>query len=528
MKNFFLKRIAITLALLLFGLGLFAQQPDISINMIASTQIPYSYDEVIKLPNGDLKFLRFSRNEGELTVSEFSYLSQPGIFTEITELGTISGFTGLPWPGITLERFGKLYTIHRYPLYEATQGFVITSFDADGMNFRVIDELDLGTDIFYHADLDFALDIIAEGTLAIALPNKLICYNLSDGSQSTILEGDSYPSGAQVIAVPNGHFLFAYFTYNTNITLTFIVFDTTGNQVCTVPVTDRRFDGYGVIDQSWSKDFSLVDDRFYLTMPGILYNEIILEGHFPTPDSLHFYLYPDSPHVLPGAPTSQFVKFADDMMFRAYWNYGMFDEYMSIQVINGHYADNPQVILQKDYTHAKTHVSDIGNRLLAVTTRGLNVIVIDVFCPLDFPTMHHFYFGSPLDYDIRYVYSKVLSHGDKMLFVSGQHLFVFDVDYSNPNADEVQAPAANAFTVYPNPVNAQDVICIKHSLQQQVELDVFNIRGQKVKTLSFDSNSSIQWDLCNYKGEKLPTGIYLAKAKNMKNIKPFKLVITRK
>jgi flagellar hook assembly protein FlgD len=94
-----------------------------------------------------------------------------------------------------------------------------------------------------------------------------------------------------------------------------------------------------------------------------------------------------------------------------------------------------------------------------------------------------------------------------------------------PNDDEVAAPAVNAFTVYPNPVYLNHMISIKHSLQEQVKLDIFNIRGQKVKALSFDADNSIKWDLRNDKGEKLPAGVYLAKACNRQDLKPFKFVI---
>lgn len=49
-----------------------------------------------------------------------------------------------------------------------------------------------------------------------------------------------------------------------------------------------------------------------------------------------------------------------------------------------------------------------------------------------------------------------------------------------------------------------------------MELDIYNIRGQRVDTVKLDSEGTVQWDLHNYSGETLNSGVYFAKVRNHK------------
>ena len=527
MKKPVLTRAAITLALLVLGLGLFAQEPVISVIMTDSVPIPHSYNDAIPLPNGDLRFLRFTLDEGSITVSDFFYRAQSGMFSDIVELAVITGLDGVPQRSITADRFGKLYAVYQYPWFGTPTGMVAFAFEGSQMEYRVINELNLepGFDAQHH------VDVVGENTLAIALANHMICYNLDSGNQWTILEGDSYPSTAgfkKTYAIPDGHFLLTYFSGFAGLTHTFVVFDSTGTQVATTSLTDSRFNIFTCFDPSWSKGYSMINDRFYLTMPGYNYDELILECHLPTADSLHIYIHPDeSDFSVDSRPSYQFAEFGDGYTFRAYWAINeWYEDYSAIEITDAIFEDNHQVISQYEFSSNKSHLNDVGNNLLAITARQMNQIDINIYCPLDFPSVHSFSFDSLYDPELRYEYSKVFSRTGRLTFVSKQNIFGFNVHYYVPNDDEVATPVLNAFTAYPNPVNARDMLCIKHSLPRPVELAIFNIRGQKVKTLSFDTDNSIKWDLRNDKGEKLPAGVYLAKAKDRKDLKPFKFMIT--
>lgn len=528
MKKPVLKRVAITLALLMLGLGLFAQEPVISAILTDSVPIPHCYNDAIRLPNGDLRFLCFTLDEGSITVSDFTYYAQSGMFSDVVELAVITGLDGFPQRSITADRFGKLYAVYQYPRYGTPTGMVAFSFESNQMEYRVINELNLeaGFDAQHH------VDIVAENILAIALANHMICYNLNSGNQWTILEGDSYPSTAgfkKTYAIPDGHFLLTYFSGFAGLTHTFIVFDSTGTQVATTAVTDPRFNVFTCFDPSWSKDYSMTNDRFYLTMPGYSYNELILECHLPNPDSLHIYIHPDEvDYSVESRPSYQFAEFGDGCKFRAYWTINeWYEDFSAIEITDGTFEDNCQVIQQYEFSSSKAHLNEVGNNLLAITARQMEQIDIKIYCPLDFPNVHSFSFDSPYDAELRYEYSKVFSSPNRIVFVSKQHIFGFNVHYYVPNDDEVATPPANAFTAYPNPVNAKELLQIKHTLQRPVLLDVYNIRGQKVKTLRFGSDNSIQWNLRNDQGEKLPAGLYLAKARDREDVKPFKFVITQ-
>lgn len=91
----------------------------------------------------------------------------------------------------------------------------------------------------------------------------------------------------------------------------------------------------------------------------------------PTPDSLHIYLRPDhATESLPMGPSYSFAGFADDMIFRAYWRYGDWEELSGYEVADGLYADNPNVVIQTDSGPNMTHINEIGNNLVAVSTQA--------------------------------------------------------------------------------------------------------------------------------------------------------------
>lgn len=55
-------------------------------------------------------------------------------------------------------------------------------------------------------------------------------------------------------------------------------------------------------------------------------------------------------------------------------------------------------------------------------------------------------------------------------------------------------------------------------------LDIYNIRGQRLDTVTLKSEGTAQWDLRNYEGAVLSAGVYIAKPCNYKGIKPFRFI----
>lgn len=69
------------------------------------------------------------------------------------------------------------------------------------------------------------------------------------------------------------------------------------------------------------------------------------------------------------------------------------------------------------------------------------------------------------------------------------------------------------FNNYPNPFNPETVITFQLQQESRVSLEIFNVRGQKVKTLINDNIMpglhQVVWDGTDQTGEKVSSGIYL-------------------
>lgn len=79
---------------------------------------------------------------------------------------------------------------------------------------------------------------------------------------------------------------------------------------------------------------------------------------------------------------------------------------------------------------------------------------------------------------------------------------------------------------YPNPFNPMTTITYQLSKQSKVEITIFNLLGQKIKTLINNvmpaGEHSVNWDATNQRGVKLPSGLYFYQMRIQGNI------ITRK
>lgn len=84
---------------------------------------------------------------------------------------------------------------------------------------------------------------------------------------------------------------------------------------------------------------------------------------------------------------------------------------------------------------------------------------------------------------------------------------------------------------YPNPFNPTTTIAYRIGKRQLVELTIFNIMGQKIRTLVSDFKNagqySIQWDGRNDKGAQVTSGVYFYNLKAGDFIKTNKMVLLR-
>ncbi len=139
----------LTVILWIAFLSLFAQQPQIEISLAnflgINIPFPREYDDVIKLPSGDLQFYKMTTANGSIQITEFQYLRQSNTLTEVVQIGSITGIEGTAHKEISTQRFGKYYVIYQYPRYDP-QGLVVIRLDANDLEYRIIDETQFSSD----------------------------------------------------------------------------------------------------------------------------------------------------------------------------------------------------------------------------------------------------------------------------------------------------------------------------------------------------------------------------------------------
>jgi len=83
------------------------------------------------------------------------------------------------------------------------------------------------------------------------------------------------------------------------------------------------------------------------------------------------------------------------------------------------------------------------------------------------------------------------------------------------NQDEVQVPAANLLTAYPNPMKSHLAIKTDPSLRDD-SVNIYNIRGELIHRLKLSDGETL-WDGKDSSGHDCPSGIYLLKSNNEKS-----------
>ena len=138
------------------------------------------------------------------------------------------------------------------------------------------------------------------------------------------------------------------------------------------------------------------------------------------------------------------------------------------------------------------------------------------------PGITQYNFKGVLD-DIR-IYNYALSYNT----IQTLYDFVSDVE------DELENQTPQQFNLvqnYPNPFNSQTNIQFEIPIDSKIRVEIFNILGQKVRTLLNDQKSpgyySINWNGENDFGEAVNSGIYLLKLSTEKYSSAKKMVLLK-
>lgn len=316
MKNNVLMSLVFSFVLLASAVALFAE-PQIDVSLSSSLPIPHAYDEVIKLPGGDLQFYKISVSNGNIQIEGFQYLVRSNTLTDLVQIGTISGIPGtIQWEGCT-QRFGKYYAFYQYP-ESNPEGFVIIRLDGNNLEYRLIDNMQLGD----YCSLRKLIDIVSEDHFVIALEDSLVFYNFTNDTHRTLLDGEDYQYdgtwGRRVYAMPTGHFMFVkdmQYGINTE-SESWMIFDSEGNYLFTKWMADPWCD-ISMIGTSFNACSELINGRFYIPSPGLdMHLSTVFECHFPTPDSLYVYTVPPLYDHFLGL-----TGFGDDRIIQKYFDY---------------------------------------------------------------------------------------------------------------------------------------------------------------------------------------------------------------
>ena len=91
-----------------------------------------------------------------------------------------------------------------------------------------------------------------------------------------------------------------------------------------------------------------------------------------------------------------------------------------------------------------------------------------------------------------------------------------------------ELPKQNTFlSAYPNPFNSSTIITYSN-LPKKDEIIIYNINGQKVKTLRTEGKAGqINWDACDASGKKVSSGIYFARLESGADSKIIKMVLLK-
>jgi flagellar hook assembly protein FlgD len=84
---------------------------------------------------------------------------------------------------------------------------------------------------------------------------------------------------------------------------------------------------------------------------------------------------------------------------------------------------------------------------------------------------------------------------------------------------------------YPNPFNSSTIISWQSLVGSRVQLKIYNLLGQEVRTLVEDwqepGTNSVVWDGCNNEGIPVVSGIYFYKLMSGNYLKINKMMLSR-
>lgn len=503
--------VILAVALWLTVFALFAQQPHLEITLADSLAIPYSYDRVIQLPNGNLQFYKLNYGTSSIQFNAFQYLSLTNEITAQEDLGTVANLDGLyPMRRYTIERFSNFYLVHKL-----VSGLAVFKLDQNTLESRIINEFSFDQ----YFEIQQLTEIVSEDAMAIALADSLVYYNFMSGSSQTLLQGAEYQCGIEqypaVIALPENYFMYVKDTEGGGLQETWVVYDSDGQYLFTQSSSDN---GLRMSFFKWGTP-KLIHGRWYIPAGTLVYTDLWLECYFSEPDSLHYYSF-----GAPGSPINEsalsLTPFGDNRILRVYY-----DEFFESVFMYCNYVpleQFPEVIFTFNWGYCNPLLTPISEDITTMTIRLPDQIAILALWTYDFPAVHEFYFPTLSNAQMGV---NVFANNDSLRIITNQKVYSFQVGISTALADETMEHMDQVIQVYPNPVRSSQQLTIKTMLKEPSILDIYNVKGQKVQSLQIGKLGQVEWNLRGHENNSLPSGVYIIKSRNSNAIKPCKMVL---
>lgn len=103
------------------------------------------------------------------------------------------------------------------------------------------------------------------------------------------------------------------------------------------------------------------------------------------------------------------------------------------------------------------------------------------------------------------------------------------VSFTSADPPTPEAEQTKLYTNYPNPFNPSTTIYYQLGMDGPVALEIYNVKGQKIKTLVNRNESSgyhsVIWDGSDESGQQVASGLYLYKLRTIKMVKTKKMML---
>ncbi len=108
---------------------------------------------------------------------------------------------------------------------------------------------------------------------------------------------------------------------------------------------------------------------------------------------------------------------------------------------------------------------------------------------------------------------------------------VFTYSEVSTSEDYVSPPEISELSIYPNPFNPQTNISFEVLKGGKVEVDIFNLKGQKVRSILNDykekGNYQMSWNGFDDNGFKVGSGMYIVRLKSANNSRSKKVILLK-